>query len=204
MSCADTRTHLAITFDESAVGDVARVRHRYDPVMAAGVQHHVTVVYPEEYSDLELLMGRARDLAEQTPPFTFSGERFVTDSDEGQNGVFLELRDPSGSWLRLRSGLLAAPFRAQYVAPHLTIVHPRTSNLGPEAWADLRDKTMSCHLVADSLALTVTSDSNQRTTTDRIPLAGTGRHLCVGVIPVKDGCLPVSYTHLTLPTICSV
>ena len=61
-----SRTHLTLRFNESDAGDLAELRHRYDPVMAAGVGPHVTVVYPEEFNDLDVLMGRARDLARRT------------------------------------------------------------------------------------------------------------------------------------------
>lgn len=37
MNNTDNRTHLTRTFDESVVGDLAELRHRYDPTMATGV-----------------------------------------------------------------------------------------------------------------------------------------------------------------------
>ncbi|MEZ5246061.1 MAG: NUDIX domain-containing protein [Acidimicrobiales bacterium] len=195
MNDGDTRIHLTLTFDENVVGDLATYRRRFDPTMAAGVDPHVTLVYPEEYTDLELLMARARSAAVGVSPFTLSAARFVTDGDDGQNGVFAEFGVPSDSWNRLRHELLAPPFAPTETRPHLTIVHPRTSNLGPYAWTELGSRPARCHLVANELALTATIASNQRTTLERLPFTGTTRAVCVGVLLIADGRVLLGHRH---------
>lgn len=171
------RTHLMFVFDESAMAELASLRHRFDPVMAAGVPPHTTVAYPEEFTDLDLLIERAKDITATTDPFTMHGTRFVTDGDQGQGGVFLELADPSGSWQHLRHHLLAPPFTPLDVRPHLTMVHPRTSDRGTEAWPLLaaEQEQASCQVVASTLALTVTDPRNGLRTVERFPLGGSTR-----------------------------
>ncbi len=178
-----TRTHLTLSFDAAAVGEVAELRHTYDPAMAATVGPHVTVAYPEEFTDLELLMTRARTIAERTCPFVLIGTGFVTEGDDGEGGVFIDLDDPTGSWTELRRQLLAPPFAPIGVRPHMTIVHPRTSNLGPLAWERLGSQSLSCQIVATELSLTVTSPSSKREALERLPFASTSRAICVGVLP---------------------
>lgn len=81
LSHGSARTHLAFVFDEAVVPELAALRHRFDPVMAAGVPPHTTVVYPEEYTDVELLIEWAEAIAARTKPFTLRGIGYVVDGD---------------------------------------------------------------------------------------------------------------------------
>lgn len=121
-------------------------------------------------------MNRARALADQISPFTLTGTRFVTDDDDGQNGVFVELHDPTGSWHELRRQLLAPPLSPSRPRPTSPSADPEPPASNPTAWASLRDRPISCHLVADTLSLTITSATNHRNITERLPLTVVSGH----------------------------
>ena len=186
MHTPGSRVHLTIAIDESKVEQVAELRRKFDPAMAAGVSPHITVAYPEEFDDRELLIERAREVARSMAPFTMASTEVATDSDDGTKGVFLALSDPTGSWHELRGRLLAPPFAQLDVPPHLTIVHPRTSDRGREAWTELKDHTLSMQVIVSTLSLTTTSEINERSTTEVVPLTDTGRAIVASVLPLAE------------------
>ncbi|MDD9935159.1 MAG: hypothetical protein OXT09_16220 [Myxococcales bacterium] len=67
-----TRRHLMFLLDESEQLELARLRHAWDPRMAAGVPPHVTLVYPEETNDERLLLERGASLASASSPFALT------------------------------------------------------------------------------------------------------------------------------------
>jgi len=149
------RRHLTIVLSDDAAGEVAGFRHRWDPLMAAGVPPHISLVYPEEYDDTDLLVQRAR---EQIPRFeAFAMELAdVVAEDDGAGGVFVSVVDRAGKWHALRDALLAPPWRRLGIPPHVTVVHPRTSDRGPEAWRSLRGWRSGATVVVDRIAFTAT------------------------------------------------
>ncbi len=54
-----------MVFAESELPAIAAARHRWDPGMATGAPPHVTLVYPEEFDDVDLLSNRAEEAASQ-------------------------------------------------------------------------------------------------------------------------------------------
>lgn len=178
------RIHLTVVFGDEVLGDLAELRHRFDPAMAVGVAPHLTVVYPEEYDDLETLMERARDLAARTAPFTLTSIACDAASEGGRDWVFLDVHDPTNSWQEMRKQLLAPPFNQLDIGPHITLAHPRTSSLGPNALEEFRSLPRPRPLLVESLSLTRTTPSNERSTLDRLPLTGSGRAVCAGLVPV--------------------
>lgn len=159
---SDVRRHLTIVIDPLLVPDVAALRHRWDPVMAAGVPPHVTVAYPDEHSDLSA--------AGASAPFRLElGE--VVAEDEGAGGVFVEVRDVDGGWTALRERVVRSG--RQRVRPHITIVHPRTSDRGAEAWAVLRGTTFAGTVDVTEVALTDTSRDHGMVVVDRFELGVT-------------------------------
>lgn len=184
---ARPRHHLMVLADEHELGRVARERRLWDPVMAAAVPPHVTVVYPEELADVDLLRQRAADVGATFGRFSLSALRVVAE-DGGAGGVLLSMDDPSGTWRALRDVLLAPPATARDAVPHLTIAHPRTTGLGPRAWAALRDRAMPTALLADALTVTQTDADGRFRVLDRFPLRVDGpRRLCAAVLLVDDG-----------------
>lgn len=153
------RRHLTIVIDPLLVPDLAALRHRWDPVMAAGVPPHVTVAYPEEHTALNAVGA--------TAPFRLElGD--VVAMDEGAGGVFVEVRDVDGGWTALRERVVRSG--RLHVRPHVTIVHPRTSDRGPDAWAELRCTTFEGTVVVTEVAVTDTSAEHGMVIVERFAL----------------------------------
>lgn len=185
------RRHLMFVFEEDELSEIADMRRRWDPIMARGVPPHVTLAYPEEFDDQELLLERARVAGTAIGPFSLvCGE--VVACDGGANGVFLAVEDASGSWNELRKSLLSTPFSRFDVLPHLTIVHPRTSDRGAAAWRDLRGWRPDIPVRASALAFTGTGVTPGFQLLERIPLSGSRRALCVGVLLVEGSSVLLS------------
>lgn len=181
-----TRTHLTILFDEAAVPALAAARHRWDPDMALGVPPHITVVYPEEFNNRELLEQRATEVTARFGRFTLSLDRLVGGNGDGSGGVFAELTDPTGSWSGLRETLLQPPFAPVDVRPHLTVVHARTSRRGVEAWRELTDLEVEGQLPVTEVCLTSTELHGGMSVLRRFSLDGGARQLCAAVILVTE------------------
>ncbi|SDM37002.1 ADP-ribose pyrophosphatase YjhB, NUDIX family [Allokutzneria albata] len=152
------RIHLAGLL---ACPEVQALRLRWDPVMAALVPPHVTVAYPEEVPDVDLLVRRTTALAQETAPMAIRLTSVVAD-DEGRGGVFVAVDDSQRGWAGLRLGLLRPPFRGSGYPPHVTLVHPRTSKSGPAAYRALRGTRMDLPVVIDEIALTETGPDHFR------------------------------------------
>jgi len=137
------RRHLTIVPGAGVLKDsIEAMRADWDPVMAAGVPAHVSVVYPEEVTDEQLLLERVRDEVQQLRSFPLD-VRDVDGPDAGRGGVFLRVSDRTGALTGLKERLLAAPFRSSGAPFHVTIVHPRTSDRGAAAFAALGRDTLS-------------------------------------------------------------
>jgi len=128
--------------------------------MARQITAHVTVVYPEEIPDPASLQQRAAAAAAATAPFDLhTGPAFYHGSPS--RGVFLQVHDPDGG-LRAFRAAVVPPSNAISFTPHITIVHPRTSTLGEQAWAELA----ACRL---SIQFTVTCVASTAFDGDRWP-----------------------------------
>jgi 2'-5' RNA ligase len=112
-----------------------RLRRRWDPEMARQIPAHVTLVYPREIDDPNVLVERVRSAAAASSPLHFRVAGLVADRDDPTQGVYFVLDDSDGGWSALRSRLPVPRYGpAREPVPHVTIVHPRTSDLGPQAW----------------------------------------------------------------------
>jgi hypothetical protein len=124
--------------------------------MASVVPAHVTIVYPEETTDEDLLLRRVTEQARAGPPFRLRlGGVFA--EDRGTGGVFLTVDDVDGGWARLRRGLLAAPMTPLDVPPHVTVTHPRTSDRGEECLAALASRPVALELTVREVLFTETT-----------------------------------------------
>jgi mutator protein MutT len=150
------RRHLTIVLPESPfVAEIEALRRRWDPVMAAEVPAHVSVVYPEETADEAALLDRMRNEAAQLRAFPVD-VRGVERAEEGR-GVFLNATDRTGALTNLRRRLLAPPNSASGYPLHVTIVHPRTSNQGPDAFAALEVTPLAGAVAVSEIAFTETA-----------------------------------------------
>ncbi|WP_436777752.1 2'-5' RNA ligase family protein [Yinghuangia sp. YIM S09857] len=151
------RRHLAVLLAGLAVDRLAAWREEWDPVMAAVVPPHITLVYPEETADEELLSARAEAACGRTAPFRL-GLRGVVAEEAGRGGVFVEIDDVGGAWTALRDDLLRPPMmRCPGVAPHATIVHPRTSDRGPECFRSLAGQRLDVEVRVREVVFTETT-----------------------------------------------
>ncbi len=135
------RRHLLFILTDDVAHRLQALRVRWDPVMARRIPPHVSLVYPEEADDEALLLRRAASVAEKTAPFDIFFGDLETDR-RGRGGVWFPVVDPSDTWGRLRTSILAPPFRQLPMRPHATVVHPRTSDRGPEALVDLKGSSL--------------------------------------------------------------
>jgi len=126
------------------------LRRRWDPVMADQIAAHVTVTYPREIAVLDELLTRVAKAVAHVESFSLAlGNVYV--SDDG-TAVLAEVIDGHGGFARLRAAVLgpaAPPGR-----PHVTLVHPRTSDRATEAWADLRGQSFDLDVEVHDVAVT--------------------------------------------------
>src|SRR5207248_696543 len=75
------------------------------------------------------------------------------DTDDGI-GVSFRVDDVEGGLRRARELLTRPDFTPGDVEPHLTIVHPRTSRRGAEAWLELRSVRLTTEFEVCEIAVT--------------------------------------------------
>ncbi len=124
--------------------------------MASVVPAHVTIAYPEETADEELLLCRAQRQLAGVAPFRLRlGEVFA--EDEGRGGVFLQVEDVDGRWAGLRRKLLEDPMAPIDFPAHLTLAHPRTSSRGADCLAALGGRRLAAEVWVREVLFTETT-----------------------------------------------
>lgn len=123
--------HATIFVAPSAAHVIEAVRRAWDADSARQIAAHVTLVYPEEAPDVDLLAKRLRAAAEHVAPFMLrvSGSPILNPAD---GGVYLGVEDIEGGYERVRQLVLQPPLQMLSFRPHVTLIHPRTSQRGPE------------------------------------------------------------------------
>jgi 2'-5' RNA ligase len=145
--------HATILLAGAAVERIEAVRRRWDPVMAAQIEAHVTLVYPREAPDVGLLLERLADACAGTRPFALRlGELGCFGRPEG--GVYVGVEDPDGACGRLRAAVLRSPFQSVSFPLHVTLVHPRTSPRGRELWERGEPLAFAGEFAVDQVAVT--------------------------------------------------
>ncbi len=147
-----TFPHVTAFVDPAVAGPIETLRARWDPAMAAQIAAPVTVAYPEEVGTFDGLVVRLSAAAGKLAPFHLR-LRSVLRNGRPDDGVFVAIDDVDRGWMSARE-VLVEPSRHLEVAPHLTIVHPRTTNRGPQAWTELRGTTIDAEFVVYELAIT--------------------------------------------------
>ncbi|GIE75584.1 hypothetical protein Aph02nite_15340 [Actinoplanes philippinensis] len=114
------RRHLTILLTGTPAALLEDWRRAWDPVMAAVVPAHVTLVYPEEAllrppdtpgrgekpAGVRILdPSKVADLIAETAPFRLRLGEVIT-LDERHGGVFVAVHDVDGTWAQLRHRLL--------------------------------------------------------------------------------------------------
>lgn len=124
--------HVTLFLDGDVAEPIEAIRRRWDPAMASQIGAHVTVAYPEEIGSVEEMTDRVWRAAERIGPFELrlgSGFR----RQDVHPWVGLHVDDPDGGWRGLRELIVPSAVRVPELEPHVTLVHPRHSNLGDQA-----------------------------------------------------------------------
>ncbi|MGH3185793.1 MAG: 2'-5' RNA ligase family protein [Streptosporangiaceae bacterium] len=144
------------------------LRARWDPVMAGQIAAHVTLIYPEEVpigTDLERLAESAATGAAQ---FTIAlGPAFYIGSPA--EGVFLRVHDRDGGIEAFRAAVIPPDLMIGF-PPHVTIVHPRTSTRGRQAWDELASTHFDTRFTITHVAI-IAFDGDRWQSVRRLPLA---------------------------------
>ncbi len=102
--------------------------------MAGQIAAHVTVTYPREIADLSELLQRVKQVAAGADAIPLAlGDVYLADHG---TAVLIEVIDRDGGYSRLRSAVVGP--HASPSEPHVTLVHPDTSDRAAEAWTELR------------------------------------------------------------------
>ncbi len=137
--------------------------------MASQIAAHITLLYPEEIPDPADLDQLAQSAAACTPPFSITlGPAFYVGSPGG--GVFFEVHDTDSGICSFRARTVR-PAKAIDFFPHVTVVHPRTSRQGQQAWQALAEVRLDVQFTVKEVAITA-SDGSRWRTVRRLPLAG--------------------------------
>jgi 8-oxo-dGTP diphosphatase len=150
-----TFPHLTVFVPAAQAAPIEVLRRRWDPAMAGQIAAHVTVAYPSELAGMMRLEGLLAEAARLVEPFELRIGGPIHDGDPGE-GIFLAVDDIDGGLRELRERVLGPD--APVVQPHVTIVHPRTSNLGRAAWQHLARHAWTRDVTATSVALTAFHD----------------------------------------------
>jgi 8-oxo-dGTP diphosphatase len=152
-SASSSYPHVTLLIEPGAARPIEALRRRWDPAMAGQIAAHVTVAYPEEVDSLEELVEAVRSAAFAATPFELRLGSLVYRSGPHW-WVGLEVIDPSSGWRLLRDTIVPSQRQRADVQPHVTIVHPRHSNLGAQAWADLNDDPVQESFAVSEVAIT--------------------------------------------------
>jgi 2'-5' RNA ligase len=162
--------HATIFVPLDAAGPLEAMRREWDPDMATAIAAHVTLVYPHEAPDFDLLVSRLREQALTTAPFRLRlGGLGCFDRPEG--GVYVDVKDLDGGYKRLRDHLLVVPLRRSTFPPHVTIAHPRTSRRLRELWESSAYRRSNAQFTVQEIAITA-FDGLRWQTLQQFPLTG--------------------------------
>jgi 8-oxo-dGTP diphosphatase len=145
--------HATIFLDADVAEPIEELRRRWDPALESQISAHVSVAYPSEAGSIDDLVERMQSAATTVGRF-----ELVLDSPVHRAGqhwwVGMEIVDPDDGWRRLRD-LLVPPARQDAgVEPHVTVVHPRHSNLGEHAWQTIADLKIGARFAVTEIAVT--------------------------------------------------
>lgn len=163
------RHHATAFLPSAAAIEIESLRRKWDPVMAAQIPVHFTLVYPEETADPEELQRTTGLTCSDTEPLIVSiGPAFYV--GQPADGVFFSIVDIDGSIERFRERTVPKA-RAVDFPSHLTVVHPRTSDRGEAAWAELAVAQVVGTFVIQEVAITAFDGVRWRTIRE-YPLSG--------------------------------
>lgn len=146
--------HVTLFLEPEAAQPVEVLRRRWDPAMASQIAAHVTVAYPDEVGSVEHLVDGLHRAAATVSPFELELGPVMHRSGPHW-WVGLEVNDPDGGWRRLRDTIVPPQRQRPDVNPHVTIVHPRHSNLGAQAWPAVEHGGFQAAWTVSDVSITV-------------------------------------------------
>jgi 2'-5' RNA ligase len=158
-NCGMPSRHHAMLFPRGPqLDEVEALRRVWDPVMAAKIPAHITLVYPDEHSGLEALRQRVNTVCRQSSVFQvrFGGFRAFPPPDDGC--VYLEVVDVESRLAALRRQVIEPPFDPIDFPFHLTVIHPRTSGAAAEFWRAGCVQDVKSLFAIDSIVITSSED----------------------------------------------
>lgn len=162
--------HVTLFLDASAAAAIEPLRVAWDPAMASQIAAHLTVAYPSEVGSLAELTSWAGAAAKQVGPFRLGLGR-IRHFQAPEHGIFVAVDDLDQGWRRLRESILGAEPTGPEVVPHVTIVHPRTTNRGPAARQQLAGTSLGAEVTIDRLSVTA-FDGRRWLSAASFPLTG--------------------------------
>ena len=154
------RFQLTLFLPEPTASLVNDVRQRWDPIMAARIDPHVTVLRRIANPESALSTIR-RDPRVRACRLRLDGVGHAAAGERG--GIFVKVVDVAGDLAVLWDALREADNHAEIQPhPHVTLLHPRT--MPPErmdaAWRELAEWQISAEIVIDEIvAIGETTDS---------------------------------------------
>jgi 8-oxo-dGTP diphosphatase len=148
-----TYPHTTAFLNASAAARVDVLRAAWDPAMAHQIAAHVTVTYPAEIDSVDLLLDRLQGAADRIAPFRLRLGR-IAHFGRPDAGIFIEVDDVDEGWSRVRESILGSGAHRLDIEPHVTIVHPRTTNRGPAAWEQLAGKRVDVEMNVEEISMT--------------------------------------------------
>jgi 2'-5' RNA ligase len=155
----------------SGLSQLKRLRDELDPEFARRIPPHVTLIYDDEASDIDLLIRRLRTASANARPVNLSLSlmaRFQSPND----GLYI-VTTASAEFQSIRHQVLKPPFssRGPLLKPHITIVHPsRVSNISA-AWQNYIGAAV--HQSTSVASITIVEwDGSTWLSKDEIPLGG--------------------------------
>jgi 2'-5' RNA ligase len=163
-----THPHATAFVDSAVASALEALRAEWDPAMAEQIAAHVTIAYPAEVPALAELVERLRFAADVIRPFRLRlGAVTYFGPDDG---VAVDVDDVDGGWVLAREVVVGSS-QAVDIRPHVTIVHPRTTNRAPEAWASLEGRSFAAEFVVKEITATA-FDGRRWTVVERLALRG--------------------------------
>jgi hypothetical protein len=154
-SCPQALTypHATAFLDSTVAEPLEALRAAWDPAMAAQIAAHVSLAYPSEIGSLDHLAERLARAAAETSPFRLRLGR-VKHFATAEEGIFAEVLDVDGGWAQTRNSLFAGTTYDLGIEPHVTIVHPRTTNRGIAVWKHLAGSAFNGETYIMQLSIT--------------------------------------------------
>src|SRR4051812_17093371 len=151
--------HATLFLPGDAAVEIEAMRRTWDPLHAASIAAHVTLAYPWEIANLDAMARAAAAAADAgLIRLGLDGPRLVTPAGP----LVVEAIDVDGTFARARLAGMGAR-AASRVEPHVTLVHPGTSDRAAEAWDALRDWRVGMTVALDTVSVTAFDGERWRT-----------------------------------------